>query len=73
MRSYSAKHLEVKSEINNLHPKLRYTVETEQDGELPFLDMKLINLNGHLSSTWYNKPTDTGFYNELSFARTDEI
>ena len=48
------------SEINNLHPKLRFTVETEQDGELPFLDMKLINLNGHLSSTWYNKPTDTG-------------
>ena len=48
------------SEINNLHPKLRFTVETEQDGELPFLDMKLINLNGHLSSIWYNKPTYTG-------------
>ena len=48
------------SEINNLHPKLRFTVETEQDGELSFLDMKLINLNGHLSSIWYNKPTYTG-------------
>ena len=48
------------SEINNLHPSLQFTMEIEQNGELPFLDMKLININGQVSSTWYNKPTDTG-------------
>ena len=49
-------------EINNLHPALYFMVEVavEQEGELPFLDMKLINSNGILSSTWYSKPTDTG-------------
>ena len=46
--------------INSLHPALKFTMEVEEDGELPFLDMKLINSNGQLSSTWYSKPTDTG-------------
>ena len=46
--------------INSLHPALKFTMEIEEDGKLPFLDMKLINNNGQLSSTWYSKPTDTG-------------
>ena len=48
------------SEINNLHPMLKFTIEYEVNGELPFLDMKLLNENGSLSSTWYRKATDTG-------------
>ena len=48
------------AEINSLHPALKFTMESEEDGELPFLDMKVINNNGQLSSTWYSKPTDTG-------------
>ena len=55
-------------EINSLHPNLTFTKETEQKecesqiGELPFLDMRVMHdhTNGKLSSTWYNKPTDTG-------------
>ena len=47
-------------EINNIHPSLSFTVEVEKDGRLPFLDMVLVNNNGHLSSGWYRKPTDTG-------------
>ena len=43
-------------------------METEQrapvshQGSLPYLDMKVIHDHetGKLSSTWYNKPTDTG-------------
>ena len=54
--------------INSLHPKLTFTMEMEQEepeshqGSLPFLDMKVIHdhRNGQLTSTWYNKPTDTG-------------
>ena len=34
--------------------------ENEVDHSIPFLDMKIYNNNGTLSSTWYTKPTDTG-------------
>ena len=46
--------------INNLHSNLKFTIERPCDGAIPFLDMKIINENGNLSSTWYSKPTDTG-------------
>ena len=46
--------------INELHPSLKFTMEREKDGEIPFLDMKVKNEKGNLSSTWYTKPTDTG-------------
>ena len=45
--------------INNLHPSLKFTIKREENGSIPFLDMKIIHNNGQLSSTWYNKPTDT--------------
>ena len=47
-------------EINSLHPSLKFTYEREVDGTIPFLDMKILNDNGKLSSTWYCKPSDTG-------------
>ena len=49
--------------INALHPNLKFTEETENEQhDLPVLDMKIHHdhNNGTLSSTWYNKPTDTG-------------
>ena len=46
--------------INRLHTNLTFTVEREAEGKLPFLDMLIMNHEGELSSTWYNKPTDTG-------------
>ena len=46
--------------INNLHSNLKFTIEKPCDGKIPFLDMKINNDKGHLSSTWYSKPTDTG-------------
>ena len=48
-------------QINNIHPSLKFTIEKEVNKAIPFLDMKLLHPeNGSLSSTWYNKPTDTG-------------
>ena len=47
-------------QINKLHPALGFTIEREVDGQIAFLDMKISNVQGVLSSTWYNKPTDTG-------------
>ena len=46
--------------INNLHPKLEFTIETENDGKLAFLDMLIMNDSGILTSKWYRKVTDTG-------------
>ena len=49
-------------ELNSLHPKLKFTIEREKEGELAVLDMKIFHDHetGALSSTWYRKPTDTG-------------
>ena len=46
--------------INKLHPNLKFTVEFEENSQLPFLDMIILNNKGTLSSRWYRKPTDTG-------------
>ena len=67
------------SEINNLHPSLKFTIERETNGAIPFLDMKILNDTGTLSSTCYNKPTDTGLimnYHALApkrYKRTVEV
>ena len=49
-------------EINSLHANLSFTLEREQDQQLPVLDMKILHDHGtgELSSTWHTKPTDTG-------------
>ena len=48
--------------INNLHPNLTFTCERQReiDQSLSFLDMRIFNSEGKLSSTWFTKPTDTG-------------
>ena len=38
------------NEINALHPSLKFTVEVEENNCLPFLDMKILNDDGELSS-----------------------
>ena len=48
------------TEINSLHPNLKFTLEIEQNGKLPFLDICIEYHETTLSSTWYCKPTDTG-------------
>ena len=52
-------------QINSLDPALKFTIERENNGAIPFLDMKVMNNEGKLSSTWYNKPTDTGLIMNL--------
>ena len=46
--------------INRLHPSLKFTIERQENGEISFLDMKITNTEGKLSSTWYTKPSNTG-------------
>ena len=49
-------------ELNSLHPKLKFTIEREKEGELAVLDMKIFHDHkiGALSSAWYKKLTDSG-------------
>ena len=61
IRSIKVREIETKlKEINSLHLQLRFTMEREKEGSIPFLDMLILRENGRLSSTWYSKPTDTG-------------
>ena len=46
--------------INQLHPKLAFTIEREKEGCLPFLDLCIVHKGDALYTTWYTKPTDTG-------------
>ena len=48
------------SEINQLHLKLKFMIEMEENGKLTFLDIEIKREDRILSSTWYVKPTDTG-------------
>ena len=49
-------------EINKLDENLKFTMERKEDHSLVHLDMRIIHdkESGKLSSTRYNKATDTG-------------
>ena len=46
--------------IKELHPNLRFTIEIEKDGKIPFLDICIDHEGNSLTTKWYTKPTDTG-------------
>ena len=46
--------------VNKLHPNLEFTIERQESGCLPFLDMMVKQADNHVETSWYRKPTDTG-------------
>ena len=50
------------SRLNGLHPNLRFTVEFERYGKLPFMDVLVEKSGGELTRSVYRKPTFTGLY-----------
>lgn len=50
------------SQLNNLHPSLSFTSETEQDGKLAFLDVLVHKDSNNFTTSIYRKPTFTGLY-----------
>lgn len=48
--------------LNGLHPNLRFTVETENDGCQPFMDVLVQRREGTMIRSVYRKPTFTGQY-----------
>ena len=48
--------------LNNLHPALQFTMEAEEDGSLPFLDVGVTRTDAGMTTGMYRKPTFTGLY-----------
>ena len=47
------------STLNSLHPSIQFTMESEVDGVLPFLDATVMNKSSRLATKIYIKPTNT--------------
>ena len=48
--------------LNNLHPAIRFTLEEEDNGSLPFLDVRVTKKESGFVTSLYKKPTSTGLY-----------
>ena len=48
--------------INALRPTIKFTMEIEENNELPFLDVLVKRTESGISTTVYKKPTHTGLY-----------
>jgi hypothetical protein len=49
--------------LNGLHENIKFTMETEKDGHLPFLDIDIYcKPDGSLGHRVYRKPTHTNLY-----------
>ena len=48
--------------LNQLHPSLQFTMETESDGKLPFMDVLVKRIEDEFIRSVYRKPTFTGLY-----------
>lgn len=46
--------------LNTYHQKLKFTIEKEINGEIPYLDMKIIKNGEKLTTNWYTKSTASG-------------
>ncbi|XP_067039590.1 uncharacterized protein [Acropora muricata] len=46
--------------LNNCHSSLKFTMEIENDGMLPFLGIQLLNKSTQIQTKTYIKPTNTG-------------
>ena len=54
-------HVELfKEYLNNQHPNIKFTHESETNQKLNFLDTTVTQINGSLSTHTYRKPTHTG-------------
>lgn len=56
------KEQEVLDAFNAFHSKLQFTIETEQNQQINFLDLTLIRENGIILSKWYTKSVASGRY-----------
>ncbi|XP_072759915.1 uncharacterized protein [Anoplolepis gracilipes] len=48
--------------FNSLHPRLKFTLEVENDNIINFLEIAISTFNNKLEFDWYHKPTFSGRY-----------
>ena len=48
--------------LNGLHKALKFTMDSEEEGQLPFLEVLVMKEAGKFATTIYRKPTFTGLY-----------
>ena len=64
--------------LNSQHPNIKFTIELECEGKLPFIGISVSHNNLSFSTSVYRKPTDTGLgmqftsFNQSSF-KTNSI
>lgn len=46
--------------LNSFHKQIKFTIEEEKDGRLPYLDTLVIRAEGKIKIDWYQKPTASG-------------
>ncbi|XP_068990167.1 uncharacterized protein [Neodiprion pinetum] len=46
--------------FNSFEENIQFTMEVEQNGCIPFLDIMVERSNNHLKTNWYTKPTSSG-------------
>ncbi|XP_055844699.1 uncharacterized protein LOC129911064 [Episyrphus balteatus] len=46
--------------LNSYHQNIQFTVEIEENGKLPYLDVLVIKNQNHFIFDWYKKPTSSG-------------
>ena len=60
--------------LNRQHPSIRFTVETEGEGQLPYLDVRVSRVEtgeSRLSIEIYRKPTHSSRYLQFSSHHSD--
>ena len=61
IRSIKETEIERLLEVSNrLHRNLEFTIEREVNNSIAFLDLYITRDNRKVTTSWYNKPTDTG-------------
>ena len=49
--------------FNNYHPKIKFTLETENDNKISFLDLEITRIeDNYILTNWYRKKTFSGRY-----------
>ncbi|XP_075150624.1 uncharacterized protein LOC142224722 [Haematobia irritans] len=51
---------EIMKLLNSYHTKIQFTIEKEKNGEIPYLDMKMIKDGSSIITDWYTKTTASG-------------
>lgn len=52
--------MEILQLMSSGHSTLKLTLERDNEGKLPFLDMTILRVGTTITTSWYTKPTVSG-------------